>query len=377
MAEGSADGATGSVRLVEQPPSPGTASIDVGDSPDRRGNAADVCVVIVVYGEEPWLEQSVHAVLASEGVSVEVLLVENGGSESTIAALELIDGVRVLRPFRNTGFAEGCNLGAAAGAAPVVALINPDAIVEPQALAALAEMALRPGVGIATGSLRLASAPDRMNSAGNDVSFLGLSWAGRFDEPASDFPDEFDVASASGAAMACTRELWNRLGGLEETFFAYFEDTEFSIRCWQAGLRVVFVPTAVVVHRYEFSRNVEKFYLLERNRLITTLTCFDSRHLAAVAPLLVLIEVALLALAAKDGWLPQKLRAYRAVLADRHAIGRRRAFVMNERTVSPRRFNDLLTTHLSPGNLPGAKPPAFVERALGHYWRIARAITRI
>ena len=102
MAEGSADGATGSVRLVEQPPSPGTASIDVGDSPDRRGNAADVCVVIVVYGEEPWLEQSVHAVLASEGVSVEVLLVENGGSESTIAALELIDGVRVLRPFRNT-----------------------------------------------------------------------------------------------------------------------------------------------------------------------------------------------------------------------------------------------------------------------------------
>ncbi len=377
MAEGSADGATGSVALVEQPPSPDRATIVDGTGTGRQANATEVCVVIVVYGEEPWLDRSVRAALASEGVSVEVVLVENGGSEATIAALELIDRVSVIRPFRNTGFAEGCNLGAAAGTAPVIALINPDAIVEPHALAALAEMAVRPGVGIATGSLRLASAPERMNSAGNDISFLGLSWAGHFNEPAADFPDEFDVASASGAAMACTRELWDRLGGLEETFFAYFEDTEFSIRCWQAGLRVVFVPTAVVVHRYEFSRNVEKFYLLERNRLITTLTCFDARHLAVIAPLLILIELALIALAAKDGWLPQKLRAYRAVLGDRHAIGTRRAFVMSERTAPSRQFNDLLTTNLSPGNLPGAKPPAFAERALGHYWRIARSIARI
>ncbi len=377
MAEGSADGATGSVALVEQPPSPDRATIVDGTGAGRQANATEVCVVIVVYGEEPWLDRSVRAALASEGVSVEVVLVENGGSEATIAALELIDRVSVIRPFRNTGFAEGCNLGAAAGTAPVIALINPDAIVEPQAMAALAEMAVRPGVGIATGSLRLASAPERMNSAGNDISFLGLSWAGHFNEPAADFPDEFDVASASGAAMACTRELWDRLGGLEETFFAYFEDTEFSIRCWQAGLRVVFVPTAVVVHRYEFSRNVEKFYLLERNRLITTLTCFDARHLAVIAPLLILIELALIALAAKDGWLPQKLRAYRAVLGDRHAIGTRRAFVMSERTAPSRQFNDLLTTNLSPGNLPGAKPPAFAERALGHYWRIARSIARI
>ena len=377
MAEGSADGATGSVAVVEQSPSSDRASNVGGTGAHHDANAAEVCVVIVVYGEEPWLDRSVRAVLASEGVSVEVLLVENGGSEGTIAALELLDRVSVIRPFRNTGFAEGCNLGAAAGTAPVIALINPDAIAEPQALAALAEMALRPGVGIATGSLRLASEPDRMNSAGNDISFLGLSWAGHFHEPASDFPDEFDVASASGAAMACTRDLWDRLGGLEETFFAYFEDTEFSIRCWQAGLRVVFVPTAVVVHRYEFSRNVEKFFLLERNRLITTLTCFESRHLSAISPLLAVIELALIALAAKDGWLPQKFRAYRSVLRDRHAISQRRAFVMSARTATSKQFYDLLTTNLSPGNLPGAKPPAFVERALGLYWRIARTISRI
>lgn len=373
MAEGSAPRPTGSVRFVEQPPSPARTPWDAG----HDGPPFDVCAVIVVFGEEPWLERAVRAVLASTGVSVQVVLVENGGSEPTIAELELLDRVSVVRPYRNTGFAEGCNLGVAASTTPIIALINPDAIAEPQALAALAEVARRPDVGIASGSLRLASAPDRMNSAGNDISFLGLSWAGRFNEPASSFPDEFDIASASGAAMACTRELWNSLGGLEESFFAYFEDTEFSIRCWQSGLRVVFVPDAVVVHRYEFSRNVEKFFLLERNRLVTTLTCFDTRHLIGIAPLLLFMELALIGLAAKDHWLPQKFRAYRSVIGNRHVLRRRRNSVMQARTASPRRFGDLLTTHLSPGNLPGARPPAFVERGLAIYWRILRRIARI
>jgi hypothetical protein len=50
---------------------------------------------------------------------------------------------------------------------------------------------------------------------------------------------------------------------------------------------------------------------------------------------------------------------------------------MSARTATSKQFYDLLTTNLSPGNLPGAKPPAFVERALGLYWRIARTISRI
>ena len=358
---------------MEKPPSPASAPSHAGD----HATPPDISAVIVVYGEEPWLERSVHAVLDSEGVSVEVVLVENGGSESTIAELERLDRVRVVRPQRNTGFAEGCNLGVAVATAAVIALINPDAIAEPRALAALGEMARRPDVGIASGSLRLASAPDRMNSAGNDINFLGLSWAGHFDEPAASFDEVVDVASASGAAMACTRELWDALGGLEDSFFAYFEDTEFSIRCWQRGLRVVFVPDAVVVHRYEFSRNLEKYFLLERNRLVTTLTCFDTRHLLGIAPLLVVMELALLALAAKEGWLPQKLRAYRAVLQDRHRIRRRRATVMAARTAAPNRFDDLLATHLSPGTLPGSRPPAIIERARALDWRTVRRIAGI
>ncbi|MBU6329081.1 MAG: glycosyltransferase family 2 protein, partial [Acidobacteria bacterium] len=311
------------------------------------------------------------AALRSTGVGVEVVLVENGGSEATIASFESHPDVSVVRPGRNTGFAEGCNLGVAASSAPLVALVNPDAVVEPGALAALAAVARRPEVGVATASLRLADAPDRMNSAGNEMSFLGLSWAGHFDEPADRFPEQFEVLSASGAAMMCRRELWDRLGGLPEWFFAYFEDTEFSLRVWQAGLAILFVPDAVVVHRYEFSRNPEKFFLLERNRLATMLTCLDSRHLMAILPLLVLMELGLCALALRQGWFPQKLRSYRAVLAERRNLRARRTQVMGARTAPPGHLLGLFATHLRPGNLPDTHPPVIIERLLALYWRTA------
>lgn len=333
-----------------------------------------VSVVIVVFGEEPWLERSITAVLRSSGVSTEVVLVENGGSESTIERFESDHRVVVVRPGRNTGFAEGCNLGVAASSAPFIALINPDAVVEPGAIGALLEVAARPGVGVATASLRLASEPDHMNSAGNEVNFLGLSWAGHFDEPASSFPTEFEVISASGASMMCRRELWDRLGGLPSSFFAYYEDTEFSLRVWQQDLSIVFVPDAIVIHRYEFSRNPEKFFLLERNRLITTLTCFDRRHLMAVLPLLAIMEIGLLAMAAKGGWFRQKLRAYRAVVADRSTLRERRREVMQARIADPHRLLELFTVHLQPGNMPDAHPPEFIQRLLSLYWNIARRL---
>jgi len=358
---------------VEEPIRSENTESDGGGSREHP----QVSVVIVVYGEEPWLERSINAALRSHDVVTQVVLVENGGSESTIQRFESDPRVVVVRPGHNTGFAEGCNLGVVASSAPFIALINPDAVVEADAISELLKVAVRTDVGIATASLRLASAPDHMNSAGNEVNFLGLSWAGHFDEPAAAFPEEFEVISATGAAMMCRRELWDRLGGLPSSYFAYYEDTEFSLRVWQQDLSIVFVPEAVVVHRYEFSRNPEKFFLLERNRLVTTLTCFDRRHLSAILPLLLVMELGLMAMAAKDGWLPQKLRAYRAVVSDRRSIAARRREVMRSRTASPERVLDLFAVHFRPGNMPDAHPPEILQTLLATYWRVARRLMRL
>ena len=144
-----------------------------------------VSAIVVAYGEEPWLARCVSSLLASDDVVVEVIVVDNTGTGGAVDALEGRDRVKVVRPGRNLGFAGGCNLGARSASGDVIALVNQDAVVEPATLRRLADVALRPGVAIATASVRLAHAPDRLNSAGNDVHFLGFGWSGSYDRPAT------------------------------------------------------------------------------------------------------------------------------------------------------------------------------------------------
>ena len=70
------------------------------------------------------------------------------------------------------------------------------------------------------------------------------------------------------------------------------------------------MPDAVALHRYEFGRNPAKFYLVERNRLIFVSTLWGGRALVVLAPPLLGLELAMVALAVKDGWLRQKMRGW-------------------------------------------------------------------
>lgn len=328
--------------------------------------------VIVAYGAEPWLERSVTACLRSEGVEVDVVLVDNGCTDDAVDRIEGLPGVTVLRPAENLGFAGGCNAGVAAATAPLVALVNPDAIVERGALAALAARVEDPTVGIATACVRLADRPELVNSAGNEVHCSGVSWSGHFEERVDDNRVERDVLAASGCGCVLRRAVWDELGGFDETFFAYYEDAQLSLRAWQRGLRVVYVPESRVTHRYEFSRRPEKFELLERNRLQLVLTCFGPRLLLLAAPVLLTFELGSLAMAATQGWLPQKLRSWRWLVRHRRDLAERRRQVQAGRTAPDRSYAHLFAEDLLPGNLPPPRWFGPINRAYRAWWRGVR-----
>lgn len=331
-----------------------------------------VSAVIVVYGSEPWLERSVRAVLAAEGIDVEVVLVDNGCTDDAVEVVGLLPRVTVVRPAENLGFAGGCQVGAEAARGEVLAFVNPDAIADPEALARLSTVALRPGVGIATASVRLADRPDHLNSAGNEVHFLGLSWSGSFDEPACEHHVEREAMAASGAGMALSMHVWQALGGMEKEFFAYYEDADLSLRCWHQGLRVVYVPDAVVVHRYEFSRNERKLFLVERNRLLMVLTLYERRTLVLLAPALLALEIAVLGLSFRQGWWRQKVSGWWWLVQHRSWLTERRRRVQRARTVGDRTLSTRFAVAIDPGNFsvpPSLKP---LNRGLAAYWRAVR-----
>lgn len=317
-----------------------------------------VGVVMVAYGDEPLLHESVSSVLASRAVDVEVVLVDNGADPAQLDGVRELPGVTVLRPGTNLGFAGGCNLGAAGTEAEVVVLFNCDATMGADTLGRLVEALEDPSVGIATASVRLADDPAVMNSAGNPVHYLGLAWAGGHGRPAAEYAAPGPVSSASGACCAVRHDFWDELGGFDEAYFAYHEDVELSLRCWQRGRSVVYVPDAIALHHYEFHRNPTKTYLLERNRLLTVLTTYSGRSLALLAPALLAQEVAMLAVATAQGWLPAKASGYGWLLRHAGQVWRRHRDVQTQRRRTDRQVLRHLATRFDAGNvdpIPGLR----------------------
>lgn len=327
-------------------------------------------VVVLAYGPEPTLERCIQALKASTIAAIEIIVVDNGAESVVIKAIKQHPDIIVIGPPVNRGFAGGCNVGVEAATGDVIVLINSDAFVSPEAVSKLVAAATAEGVGMASAAVTLDDEPELINSAGNPVHFSGLCWAGAYREPlASLSPEMKNVPTASGAALAIRRQLWCELGGFDPAYFAYAEDTELSIRCWQRGYHVVLVPSAVVRHQYEFSRNNLKFYLLERNRLLCVLTTYQLKSLVLLAPALFAVEVAMIAQAVMGGWGGAKLSGYFWLMRNAGHVYRRRLQIQRLRRRSDRELSWLYCGRIEPANIKMPQGMKFFNTVLAAYWK--------
>jgi GT2 family glycosyltransferase len=335
----------------------------------KQENMTTRSVIVLGYGPEPFLEDALAALQAEAGPDDEVVLVDNGIHERSSREGSWPSVVRVVGEGANRGFAGGCVHGVASSRGEVLIFVNSDAIVRPGALDALTEATLRPSVGIACGCLRLAHQPELVNSVGNPVHFSGISWAGGCGEPAERYTVEREVPVATGGLLAMRRAVWDALDGFDELYFAYNEDTDLSLRAWLAGWCVLFVPSAVADHHYEFGRSPLKMYLVERNRLLTVLTDYPSRLLRAVAPALVVIELLLFVQALLQGWAGQKIRSWWWLVRNVRVVKARRARVQAASQASGPSIVRLMVSRIEPTMVVPPPGMGLVNRALDAYWR--------
>jgi GT2 family glycosyltransferase len=302
----------------------------------------------------------------------EVIVVDNCGTSAELLNDFLRASVRLLEPGENLGFAGGCNAGAAVANGDILVFLNPDTVVAPGALRALAKRLEDPVVGVAMARVRLLDQPEVLNSGGTVVHFSGIAWAGRFGEPADEMKSVEDIAAASGAALAIRRETFMTLGGFTDAYFMYQEDVELSWRAHLTGLRVIVEPAADVYHEYEFGRNASKIALLERNRLLFILTTYSGRLLLLLSPALFGGEVAMLILAAREHWLGGKLAGWWWCARNvRWLLDHRRA-TQRLRRVSDREVSGFLSSQLDPKMVPLPSGLGVVNGFGKAYWALVR-----
>lgn len=192
------------------------------------------------------------ASLASQTVSTQVLVVDNGSTDATPGVLARFPDVDVLRLPRNEGFGRAVNRGARAAGGDALVLVNNDCILDGTFVEAIGA-ALDPpkGIVMAAGVLRDWHDEDVIDTAGMelDETLLVFDYLNGCPLSVLDGPVA-DPAGPCGAAAAFDREAFLDVGGFDERLFAYWEDVDLVLRLRAEGGRCRLAPTARGVHRH-------------------------------------------------------------------------------------------------------------------------------
>ncbi|HYL38941.1 MAG TPA: glycosyltransferase family 2 protein [Bryobacteraceae bacterium] len=238
--------------------------------------AVTVIVPTLVAGEA--LAECLNSLERQTFRDFEVIVVDNGGQ----GAIPSGDCVRVIRNQRNVGFGTAVNQGIRESRAPFVAVLNDDAAPHGRWLEALlAAMEPRPEVGMCASQIRLAG-EGRLDSAGMLLCGDGSSKQRGHLELAESYARRQDALLPSGCAAIYRREMLEEIGLFDESFFLYCEDTDLGLRARWAAWECLYVPDAVVEHRYSHSAgkaSAMKAYYVERNRLFLAVKNLPLREL--------------------------------------------------------------------------------------------------
>lgn len=305
-------------------------------------------ILLINYNGWEDLSRCLPAVIADAvGHDYEILVLDNCSTDDSAETInQKFPQVHLIRNDVNSGFGAGNNIAARMAKGEYLAFLNADTVVKKDWLAELIKaMQSEQHIGMATSKVLLMSEPDRINACGNNIHVSGLTLcrgAGRL-ESAFSKPDQ--VSAASGAAFVMRRDLFLAMGGFDETFFMYMEDTDLSLRVQLAGNTIQFVPSSVVYHDYALTFGPLKTFYQERNRYLMLLKNFKPGTLISLGPILVLAEVVTWGyiLTSNRNRLSNKLDAYLWIFRHYTEIQRARQFVQTIRRMGDRKLLSRLT----------------------------------
>jgi len=269
---------------------------------DRADNK--VTIVIPHFNGEEILRRCIISLQETEYKDFCIVVVDNGSTDRSVDMVRSsFPDVVILENHRNMGFAAGCNTGIRFSSSPFVVLLNNDTEVTPGWLGPLLEAAEKDELVAAVQpkllSLREPDRFDYCGGAGGELDIFGYPyvWGRLFNTIEKDrgqYDSKRRIFWASGAAILLRRSSLDRVGLLDEDFFAHMEEIDLCWRLHWAGYKVVFVPQSVVFHSSGATLNedsIRKMVLNHRNSIIMILKNHTAGALIWILPFRIILEI--------------------------------------------------------------------------------------
>ncbi len=241
-----------------------------------------VSVLIVTFNSESVIRECLESVLRSDYGDYEILIYDNASSDNTVKIVQSFKSkkIKLISGKFNRGFGYGLNRLVEMSEGEIVISLNPDTEVSKNWIDKALIHFSNPSVGMVAPKVIFADRPDAIDSAGHLIYLDGLNRGrGHNLNSKNEFINVDEVAFPSGAAGFYRRELYLKVGGIDESLFLYGDDTDIGLKIRLMGYSCIFEPESIVYHRYSSSTGKYsdlKAYYVERNRLIILLKYFPS-----------------------------------------------------------------------------------------------------
>ena len=271
-------------------------------------------VIILNWNGEKWLQKFLPSVVSTtKGEGIEVVVADNGSTDSSLQVLQQFPSVRVIRFDKNFGFAEGYNRAINQTDAEYTVLLNSDVETTSEWLTSLLNYmdshqevaACQPKIlswkskeNLTSQTQQTSVTFEHAGAAGGHMDILGYPYCrGRILGYAEEDHGQYDTVEdcfwATGACLLIRTELYKQCGGLDAGFFAHMEEIDLCWRLQSRGWKVACVPQSVVYHvgggalDYE---NPRKTYLNFRNNLLMLYKNIPLRCLIWLMPMRFLLD---------------------------------------------------------------------------------------
>ncbi|MFX1328695.1 MAG: glycosyltransferase family 2 protein [Promethearchaeota archaeon] len=257
-----------------------------------------ISIIFPSYNGAKFLKKNLDSIKSLKNLhEIELIIVDNKSKDSSVNIIKSYEeeiNIKLIKNNLNIGFAEACNSGAKLSKGKFIFITNQDVIFPSDFFIKLKkiyrtfkkdlEIVISPALIFENG---------RIHYFGAKNHFLGFSYTPELGQRLPKNRIVKITQRFSGGALFIKKDFFFKMGGFDESFFMYYEDTDLSLKMLRNGYKIYTTNDPFLIHQKNHQTlNDFQYFFLERNRFIVLIKNIDK--LQKLVPFIIIIELSLL-----------------------------------------------------------------------------------